>query len=122
LSAGAGRKVCCFRRAGCRPYFRKEGPSSAENTFFFNDPYHCGPVCFGTTSTANGGYSPWKTLMMQLRIYRPLSEYRRILSENGVTAIEYGLIAALVSIAIISSITLVGKNLALVFNKIAVAL
>ncbi len=60
--------------------------------------------------------------MMQLRIYRPLSEYRRILSENGVTAIEYGLIAALVSIAIISSITLVGKNLALVFNKIAVAL
>jgi len=60
--------------------------------------------------------------MMQLRIYRPLSEYRRILSENGVTAIEYGLIAALVSIAIISSITLVGKNLAMIFNKIAVVL
>ncbi|WP_442880986.1 Flp family type IVb pilin [Aromatoleum sp.] len=39
--------------------------------------------------------------------------------EEGVTAIEYGLIAALIAVAIIISITSVGTNLAAVFTKIA---
>ena len=39
-------------------------------------------------------------------------------SESGVTAIEYGLIASLVAIAIIIGITLVGTNLNDLFNYI----
>ena len=39
-------------------------------------------------------------------------------SESGVTAIEYGLIASLVAIAIIIGITLVGTNLNGLFNYI----
>ncbi|MHB8887050.1 MAG: Flp family type IVb pilin [Methylovirgula sp.] len=40
-------------------------------------------------------------------------------SEAGVTAIEYGLIASLVAVAIIAAVTLLGTNLAAIFNFIA---
>ncbi len=40
-------------------------------------------------------------------------------SDEGVTAIEYGLIAALIAVAIIISVTLVGSQLAAVFTSIA---
>jgi pilus assembly protein Flp/PilA len=39
--------------------------------------------------------------------------------EEGVTAIEYGLIASLIAVAIIVSVTLIGGNLNNVFNYIA---
>jgi len=39
-------------------------------------------------------------------------------NERGVTAIEYGLIASLVAIAIVIGITLVGTNLNDLFNYI----
>lgn len=39
--------------------------------------------------------------------------------EEGVTAIEYGLIAALIAVAIIVAVTAVGTNLTTVFNFIA---
>jgi len=42
--------------------------------------------------------------------------------EEGVTAIEYGLIAALIAIAIIASATVVGDRLCATFNAVAVAL
>ncbi len=42
--------------------------------------------------------------------------------EEGVTAIEYGLIAALIAVVIIASVTLVGTTLSGVFNTIATAL
>ena len=42
-----------------------------------------------------------------------------IKSERGVTAIEYGLLASLIALAIIGAITLVGGNLALVFGGVA---
>jgi len=42
--------------------------------------------------------------------------------ENGATAIEYGLIAALISVVIITAVTLVGTNLTATFNAIAAAL
>lgn len=44
---------------------------------------------------------------------------RFIQDEEGVTAIEYGLIAALIAIVIIASVTAVGQNLVLVFQNIA---
>ena len=42
--------------------------------------------------------------------------------EEGVTAIEYGLIAALIAVVIIASVTLVGSKLSIVFGSIATAL
>jgi pilus assembly protein Flp/PilA len=48
-----------------------------------------------------------------------LINHRPIKSESGVTAIEYGLIAALIAVAIITAVTLVGTNLTAVFNNVA---
>ncbi|RDK06193.1 Flp family type IVb pilin [Cupriavidus lacunae] len=42
--------------------------------------------------------------------------------EEGVTAIEYGLIAALIAIVIIASVQIVGTQLNSVFSKIGSAL
>ncbi|HUB97742.1 MAG TPA: Flp family type IVb pilin [Stellaceae bacterium] len=42
--------------------------------------------------------------------------------DRGATAIEYGLIAALISVAIIAAVTLVGTNLNTTFNSVASAL
>jgi len=39
--------------------------------------------------------------------------------ETGATAIEYGLIAALISVAAITAMTTVGQNLTTTFNKVA---
>ena len=45
-----------------------------------------------------------------------------IREEDGVTAIEYGLIAALIAVVIIASVQLVGTELKLVFTAISTAL
>lgn len=42
-----------------------------------------------------------------------------IRQDGGVTAIEYGLIAALIAVVIITAVTLVGTNLSTTFNTIA---
>ena len=42
--------------------------------------------------------------------------------ESGVTAIEYGLIAALISVVIIGAAGLIGTNLAAVFTNISAQL
>ena len=42
-----------------------------------------------------------------------------IAEEDGVTAIEYGLIAALIAAVIVVSVTSIGTNIASVFTKIA---
>ncbi len=43
-------------------------------------------------------------------------------AEDGATAIEYGLIAALISVVIIAAVTLVGTGLQNTFNSIATSL
>ncbi len=42
--------------------------------------------------------------------------------ESGATAIEYGLIAALIAVAAITAFQLVGTNLSSIFNTIATKL
>jgi pilus assembly protein Flp/PilA len=42
--------------------------------------------------------------------------------ESGVTAIEYGLIAALISVVCIAAMTFAGQQLLLVYNRIGNAL
>lgn len=52
-----------------------------------------------------------KTLINNVRAF--------VHDEEGVTAIEYGLIAALIALAIIGGATLLGTNLNALFNGIA---
>ncbi|UTD25552.1 Flp family type IVb pilin [Bradyrhizobium sp. WD16] len=53
------------------------------------------------------------------RLASKVAGYLSIESERGVTAIEYGLIASLIAVAIIVAVALVGTNLAAIFNYIA---
>lgn len=41
--------------------------------------------------------------------------------ESGATAIEYGLIASLIALAIVTGVTLVGTNVSATFDTIAAA-
>jgi pilus assembly protein Flp/PilA len=51
-------------------------------------------------------------------VSKKLAHWLSIKSERGVTAIEYGLIASLIAVAIIVGITLVGTNLNGLFNYV----
>ncbi|MFA4950107.1 Flp family type IVb pilin [Brevundimonas sp.] len=42
--------------------------------------------------------------------------------ESGATAIEYGLIAALIAVVIIGAVTLLGENIDAAFNEVAGAI
>lgn len=42
-----------------------------------------------------------------------------ITNEKGVTAIEYGLIASLIAVVIITAVALIGTNLSAKFNVVA---
>jgi len=55
-----------------------------------------------------------------MHIARFINRFAR--DEEGVTAIEYGLIAALIAVVIITAVTLVGSKLAAVFNFIGTTL
>ena len=48
-----------------------------------------------------------------------MANFRPVKSQAGVTAIEYGLIAALIAVAIITAVTLVGTNLSALFTNVA---
>ncbi len=52
--------------------------------------------------------------------YGKLASYMR--EEDGATAVEYGLMVALIAVAIISMVTLLGTNLGKLFSNIANAL
>ncbi len=47
---------------------------------------------------------------------------RLVKDESGATAIEYGLIAALIAVAIIATVTTVGTSLQTTFTSVATAL
>ena len=48
-----------------------------------------------------------------------MTMFKKLLTdESGATAIEYGLIAALIAVAIITAATTVGGNLASTFTKV----
>jgi pilus assembly protein Flp/PilA len=44
---------------------------------------------------------------------------RFVEAESGATAIEYGLIVALIAVVIIGAVTLVGTNLSTTYNTVA---
>jgi pilus assembly protein Flp/PilA len=47
---------------------------------------------------------------------------RFLKDESGATAIEYGLIAALIAVAIIGGVTALGQNAGTKFNEVAAAM
>ena len=62
-----------------------------------------------------------------MRIFQNLTTTDSVLQrllrdENGATAIEYGLIAALIAVAAIAAFQLVGTNLSGIFNSVATKL
>ena len=49
-----------------------------------------------------------------------LNTFKKLINnEDGATAIEYGLIAALIAVAAIAAFQLVGTNLSTIFNTVA---
>ena len=50
-----------------------------------------------------------------------IARIRKVVATNdsGATAVEYGLLVALIAVAIIVAVTLVGTNLDLLFNSVA---
>ena len=56
-------------------------------------------------------------------ITRPEAAIRRLgHDQSGATAIEYGLIAALIAVAAITAFQLIGTNLSGIFNSVATQL
>lgn len=55
-----------------------------------------------------------------MKLVRFIKNFSR--EEDGVTAIEYGLIAALIAVVIIGAVTLVGNGVSATFQTIAAAL
>jgi pilus assembly protein Flp/PilA len=70
----------------------------------------------GTHRPASGSPAFFKEIDMSDLIKNFLVE------EDGVTAIEYGLIAALIAVTIIATVTTVGDNLVAVFTRVATEL
>lgn len=48
-----------------------------------------------------------------------VAKYRARITERGATAVEYGLMVALIAIVIIVAVALLGGNLSGMFNKVA---
>ena len=57
---------------------------------------------------------------MSLKYFGKITEVLK--DESGATAIEYGLIAALVSVAAIAALTAMGSSLEQMFNKVSLEL
>jgi len=55
-----------------------------------------------------------------MQLSRSISQL--IHDDQGVTAIEYGLIASLIAVVIVGAVTLVGSNLNALFASVAAAL
>ncbi|MFQ5765034.1 MAG: Flp family type IVb pilin, partial [Rhodospirillales bacterium] len=94
-------------------------------------------TCFATLSTLQGAFRgdrirpfqrPAKNIPSVVQeLLEMTSRISRLIQrlwqhDEGATAIEYGLIAALIAVVIIAAITLVGTDLTNVFNQVANAL
>lgn len=60
-----------------------------------------------------------KELALKAQIRMALA--KDALGERGATAVEYGLLVALIAVVIIAAVTLLGTNLTGIFNKTASA-
>jgi pilus assembly protein Flp/PilA len=63
--------------------------------------------------------SPMKGTDMLSRLVKFQVKVAALRSDRGATAVEYGLMVALIAIVIIVAVTLLGKNLSGLFNQVA---
>jgi pilus assembly protein Flp/PilA len=61
----------------------------------------------------------WETIMNDLVTYVRIRLNAMAKTERGASAVEYGLLVALIAIIIIVAVTLLGSNLNSIFNKTA---
>ena len=62
---------------------------------------------------------PTKGTVMLSRLVKFQVKVAALRSDRGATAVEYGLMVALIAIVIIVAVTLLGKNLSTLFNNVA---
>jgi pilus assembly protein Flp/PilA len=65
--------------------------------------------------------SPRKGTVMHPRLLNLQLKFARRLDDRGATAVEYGLMVALIAIVIIVAVSLLGTNLSSIFNSTASA-
>jgi pilus assembly protein Flp/PilA len=90
-----------------------------EPAWFVRCRFHDGSRIVAEKSPCKRGFSSLKESVVKNMFMRAKQFVRE---EDGVTAIEYGLIAALIAVVIITSVKLVGEKLDAVFDAIATAL
>ena len=78
-----------------------------------------GSALLASVAKRVSGFKGRRLVRTSARLVPSLPATLALKSKEGVTAIEYGLIAALIAVAIIVAVTLVGTNLQLTFNMIA---
>lgn len=59
-------------------------------------------------------------ILAKFEVLRTMAALRR--DERGVTALEYGMIAALIAVVIITAVTTLGTKLSTNFNKVATSI
>jgi len=64
---------------------------------------------------------PWKGIGMLSRLVKLQVRVTHLRDDRGATAVEYGLMVALIAIVIIVAVTLLGNNLKNLFNDVAVS-
>jgi pilus assembly protein Flp/PilA len=57
--------------------------------------------------------------MLRYYVYIQNGLARQLQRDRGATAVEYGLMVALIAAVIVTAVTLIGTNLTSVFNKVA---
>src|SRR3954447_22381129 len=77
------------------------------------------PVCLDVYGTRHSAARTGGTPMLKLFITLQAWMATRAREERGATAVEYGLMVALIAVVIIAAVTLLGTNLKALFNNIA---
>jgi pilus assembly protein Flp/PilA len=60
-------------------------------------------------------------IVMNIRLIKLSQRFADIRNDRGATAVEYGLMVALIAVVIIIAVTLLGTNLNDLFQKVAVS-
>ena len=76
-----------------------------------------GDVCHAVSRKAQGPC--YDSKMGTLKMTKHIAKFQTKVSERGATAVEYGLMVALIAIVIIVAVALLGTNLSTLFNNMA---
>lgn len=81
--------------------------------------WHCDPAFWGKkrATVAPQSIVARLTIKQGFKMNKFFSRFAK--DESGATAIEYGLIAALIAVAIIAAVTLLGENLSATFDNLS---